>query len=188
MKKLAGAAVFLVALGVALLVTSYYDPRPVVPTLTLDPQPDDTPTSRPAFPPPTRGTRVTYKAQLVTLDAAARKSHTTLVVEHAPDAPAPERLWVWTGFFVPGDAGGELFAGEPAVVVNPFASGNRVTVSVSADCQWCGRRDAPAAGYYARVNVSPVSAADARLEDERVSRDITKATPVTVEQGRRRAR
>ena len=95
---------------------------------------------------------------------------------------------MWVGFFVPGDAGGEVFAGEPVLVEQPFASGNRATLNVTAACPWCGQRDAPAAGYYAHVNVSTYSAADARLEDEQVSRELSKATQVSVEEGRRMTR
>ena len=185
MKKLAGAAVFVVTLAVALIVTSYYNPRPATPPPQLA---EDVPPAWPDPPPPAPRAEVTYKVRLVTLDVAARRSHATLVVEHAPDAPAPERLWVWAGFFVPGDAGGEVFAGEPVRVEKPFASGSRAVVNVSAACPWCGQRDAPAAGYYAHVNVSTVSASDARLEDAGVSRDLSRATQVVVEEGRRKTR
>lgn len=177
MKKLAGAAVFVVTLVVALLVTSYYNrPRPVVPTITLDPPAADTP--------PEPRPEGSHYAQLVTLDVAARKSHTTVVVQHARGARPPERLWVWTGFFVPGDRRGRVFAGEPVLVEPSFGWDGRAAVKVTAACPWFGQRDAPAAGYYAQVNVSTVSAAEARLEDEQVSREPSKATPVTVEEGR----
>ena len=190
MKKLAGVAVFVVTLGVALLVTRYYAPRPEPP-----PEPPFAPIAAdpPLFPesppPPPSRSKVTHKVQLVTLDVAARKSHTTLLLERAADAPAPERLWVWAGFFLPGDARGEVFSGAPVLVEKPFAGGaSRAAVNVTGACPWCGQRDAPAAGYYARVNVSTESAADARLEDEEVSRDLSTATQVVVEEGRRRGR
>ena len=190
MKKLAGVAVFVVTLVVALLVTRYYAPRPEPP-----PPPPIAPIAAdpvlfPEPPPPLPSrSKVDYKVQLVTLDVAARKSHATLVLERAPGAPAPERLWVWAGFFVPGDAGGEIFAGAPVSVEKPFAGGaTRATVNVTGACPWCGQGDAPAAGYYARVNVSDESAADAQLEDEEVSRDLSTATQVVVEEGRRRSR
>ena len=188
MKKLAGVAVFVVTLVVALLVTRYYAPRPEPPPPPVAPIAAD-PVLFPESPPlPPSRSKVTYKVQLVTLDVAARKSHATLVLERAPDAPAPERLWVWAGFFVPGDARGEVFAGEPVVVEKPFAGATRATVNVTGACPWCGQGDAPAAGYYARVNVSDESAADAQLEDEEVSRDLSTATQVVVEEGRRRGR
>lgn len=191
MKKLAGVAVFVVTLGVALLVTRYYAPRPEPP-----PPPPIAPIAadpvlfpEPPPPPPPSRAKVTYKVQLVTLDVAARKSHATLVLERAPDAPAPARLWVWAGFFMPGDARGEVFSGAPVSVEKPFAGGaTRATVNVTGACPWCGQGDAPAAGYYARVNVSDESAADAQLADEEVSRDLSTATQVVVEEGRRRSR
>ena len=189
MKKLAGVAVFVVTLVVALLVTRYYAPRPEPPQPPIAPIAAD-PVLFPEPPPPLPSrSKVDYKVQLVTLDVTARKSHATLVLERAPNAPAPERLWVWAGFFVPGDAGGEVFAGAPVVVEKPFAGGaTRSTVNVTGACPWCGQGDAPAAGYYARVNVSDESAEDARLEDEEVSRDLSTATQVVVEEGRRRSR
>jgi hypothetical protein len=189
MKKLAGVAVFVVTLVVALLVTRYYAPRPEPPPPPIAPiAADPVLFPEPPPPPPSRA-KVTYKVQLVTLDVAARKSHATLVLERAPEAPAPERLWVWAGFFVPGDAGGEVFAGAPVLVEKPFAGGaTRATVNVTGACPWCGQGDAPAAGYYARVNVSAESAADAQLADEEVSRVLSTATQVVVEEGRRRSR
>ena len=185
MKKLAGVAVFVVTLVVALLVTRYYAPRPEpTPQFPTAGNTMHRPVPRPVAP-----SKITHKVQLVTLDVAARRSHATLVLERAPDAPAPERLWVWAGFFVPGDAGGEIFSGAPVLVEKPFAGGaTRATVNVTGACPWCGQGDAPAAGYYARVNVSDESAADAQLEDEEVSRDLSTATQVTVEEGRRRSR
>ncbi len=79
--------------------------------------------------------------------------------------------------------------GRARLVEKPFAGGaTRATVNVTGACPWCGQGDAPAAGYYARVNVSDESAADARLEDEEVSRDLSTATQVVVEEGRRRSR
>lgn len=188
MNRLAGAAVFVVTLVVALLVTNYYHRRPEPPPPTHATAVADPPLIPESSPSTPSRSKVNYKVRLVTLDVAARWSHTTLTLEQPPDADPPAKLWVWVGFFVPGEAGGEVFAGEPVMVSNPFASGDGATLSVTADCRWCGRRDAPAAGYYAHVNVSTVSAADARLEDGQVGRDITKATPVTVEQGRRGTR
>ena len=183
MKKLAGAAVFVVTLGVALLVTNYYDRRPSAPP---PPAPRAAPPPAEDAPPPALSqAEVTHEVRLVTLDMGARKSHTTLTVEHEPGAPAPEKLWVCTGFFVPG---GSVFCDAPVLVEKPFASGRRATLTVSAECGWCGRRDVPAAGYYADVKVSAVSAADATIEHVNGPRKLVGVTPVVVEEGRRGAR
>lgn len=187
MSKFAGAAIFVVTLAVALLATSYYNRRYAPPP--PQPPPAATPAEQaptPAATPPAWHKEILHKVRLVTLDVAARKSHTKLTVEHYPSAPAPERLWVWVAFFAPGDAAGEVFAGEPVLVEKPFAtaSAHRTTIDVTAACPWCGRRGVPAAGYYARVRVSAVSAEDARLADVDVSRDLATAVPVTVEEGR----
>lgn len=185
MKKLGAVAVFVVTLAVAILVTKYYGPQPA------PPQPPPVPpvgvgTIPP--PPPVRQPQVTHKAQLITLDLAARKSHATLVLERERGRPAPERIWVWTAFFVPDDARGRIFSGAPVELRDPFAFGDRVTVNVTGACPWCGEKDSPANGYYARFNISTESAAAARLGDEEVSRDISTATPVVVEEGRKKTR
>jgi hypothetical protein len=181
MNKLAGVAVFAATLGVALLVTSYYNPRPrpAPPTVVVVNAP-------PPPPPPAQRTKVTHKVQLVTLDMEARRSHTTLTVEHEPGANAPEKLWVCTGFFVPG--GSEEYPTEPVLVEKPFASGRRATLTVTAACHWCGQRGVPAAGFYANAVVSTISADDALHDHVSGQHKIGDATPVTVEEGRRKSR
>ena len=123
---------------------------------------------------------VTFKTQLVTLDFAAKKAHVTLNLERDPARPAPERVWVWAYFFTP-DAPGRYCAGDPVEVRQPFAAGGHASVNVEAPLPDCPAPRAPASTYYARVNVSAESAFAARLGEQRISYDITQATPVTVE-------
>ena len=192
MMKLAGAAVFFVALVVALLITKYYGPQQPAPPQPPPAPPDivdNFPPPPPPPPPPTMTRQqITHKVQLVTLDMAARKSFTTLVLERDRNLPAPERVWVWTAFFVPNGARGQVYAGEPVLVEKPFASGERATVNATGACPWCGAPGAPTGGYYARVNVSTESATAARLDESAVSRDLSTATNVVVEEGRKRSR
>ncbi|MGH9901464.1 MAG: hypothetical protein ACRD68_06575, partial [Pyrinomonadaceae bacterium] len=157
-KNLTGVAVFVLALVAAVVVTHFYSQPsvPVPPAVTTPP---------PAFPPAARTpppAPAFHKASLVSLDFARKKSYTTLALERDPSRPAPERLWVWTYFFAPDAAGRKHWAGEPVEVREPFAGGDRATVTVTAACAWCGDSSAPTRGYYARVNVSAESGDAAR--------------------------
>jgi hypothetical protein len=178
LKKLAGIVVFVGALAGAVVLTKYYGrPAPTedVPRTVATSAPaeaTDAPVSAP----------VVFKPQLVTLDFEGRKSHTTLVLERDRTRPAPERLWVWTYFFSPG-AGGErkYCAGEPVEVRQPFATGDRATVTLDAPATPCEEPRDASSTYYARVNVSAESAFAARLSESKISYDVTSATPVVVQ-------
>jgi len=180
MKKLAGLLAFAVALAGAILLTQYYatrnqtpTPQPVAPVQGNAPKPA---TDAPAG----TGVPVTFKTQLVTLDFAARKAHVTLNLERDPARPAPERVWVWAYFFTP-EGERRYCAGEPAEVRQPFAVANRAAVSVDIKVEDCAAPRTPSSTYYARVNVSTESAFAAKLTEQRISYDITQASPVTVE-------
>ncbi|MBC7932954.1 MAG: hypothetical protein H7Z38_20515, partial [Rubrivivax sp.] len=123
---------------------------------------------------------VTFKTQLVTLDFASRKAHLTLNLERDPAHAAPEKVWVWAYFFTP-EADRRYCAGEPVEVSRPFAAGNRAPVNVEIKVEGCPAPRTPSSTYYARVNVSSESSFAARLSEQRISYDITQASPVTVE-------
>jgi hypothetical protein len=178
MKKLAGILAFAVALACAIVLTKYYtSPTPA----PLPPQPP-TPLMMPVAPDASAGANapVTFKTQLVTLDFAAKKAHVTLNLERDPARPAPERVWAWAYFFTP-EGERRYCAGEPVEVRQPFAAGNRATVSVDIRVADCPAPRTPSSTYYARVNVSAESSFAARLGEQRISYDITQASPVTIE-------
>ncbi|HEX8476462.1 MAG TPA: hypothetical protein VF666_20860 [Pyrinomonadaceae bacterium] len=191
MKKLAGIAVFLLALIAAIAVTRYYAPdqTPDVPADNLNASVPNAPPAPPVAPPShtaTVSTPVFHQVQLVTLDLANEQSHTTLVLERDASKPAPERVWVWTFFFVPGD--GQGWASAPVEIRQPFTNGNRVTRTVTAECAPCGDLRAPKSGYYARVKVSSDHEEAARWSTAEMSRDIANASPVVVEAPRGKGR
>lgn len=196
MKKLAGLLAFGVALLGAILLTQYYSRHYAPPT----PPPAPAPPSLPGMPPATGsgatnapgpgshtdaggGATVTFKPQLVTLDLAGKKAHASLVLERDPARPAPATVWVWAYFFST-DAPGRYCTGEPVEVRQPFAASARAEVRVELPVTDCAAPRTPSSTYYARVNVSPESAFAARLSEQRISYDITKATPVVVAVGK----
>jgi hypothetical protein len=90
-------------------------------------------------------------------------------------------VWVWAYFFSP-DAPGRYCAGEPVEVRQPFASGAaRAEVKVEPPVRGCPAPRGPSSTYYARVNVSTESAFAARLTEQRISYDISQASPVVLE-------
>jgi hypothetical protein len=132
---------------------------------------------------------LSYKARLVTLDYASGKTHTRLVLECPPARRAPERVWVWTYFFVPGgEREHQFWAGEPVEIKSPFTEGKRADIVADAACSWCNDARAPQEGFYARVHVSTESAASARLRPEELDYNLSTATPVVVEGTRRSSR
>jgi hypothetical protein len=185
MKKLAGLLAFAVALVGAIMLTQYYSRRDAPPP----------PPPAPALPgmPPAQGPgsytdgrgggAVTFKPQLVTLDLAGRKAHASLVLERDPARAAPASVWVWAYFFST-DTPGRYCAGEPVEVRQPFATASRAEVRVELPVADCAAPRTPSSTYYARVNVSPESAFAARLSEQRVSYDISQATPVVVAVGK----
>ncbi|MDT5295035.1 MAG: hypothetical protein QOJ76_1915 [Acidobacteriota bacterium] len=180
MKKLAGLVAFAVALAGAILLTKYYS-QPSAP-----PRPVSTvgPTAPAAPPAPDSGAQgnaaVTFKPQLVALDFAGKKAHATLAIESDPARTAPRSLWVWAYFFTP-DAPGRYCAGEPVEVRQPFARGGRANVTVEMPVADCPAPRTPSSTFYARINVSSESAFAARLGEQRITYDITQATPVVLE-------
>ena len=194
MKKLVGLLVFAVALVGAILLTQYYSrryaapPPPPTPPPAAAPAPPATGSGVATIPPPAstytdaRGNApVSFKVQLATLDLAAEKGRLTLALERDPARPAPESVWVWAYFFSP-DAPGRYCAGEPVEVRQPFASGlGRAEVKVELPVRDCPAPRSPSSTFYARVNVSAESAFAARLPEQRISYDVSQASPVVVE-------
>ena len=178
MRKLAGLLAFAVALAAAIVATKYYS----TPTQPKGPQ-QPVPVATQATPETNAGLNVpavTFKTQLVTLDLAGKRSHVTLKLERGLNGAMPQSVWVWAYFFTP-DAPGRYCAGDPVEVRQPFAAGSRATVNVEAPFKDCPAPRTPSSTYYARVSVSAESAFAARLGEQRISYDITQASPVTVE-------
>ncbi|MDT5272985.1 MAG: hypothetical protein QOH49_5171 [Acidobacteriota bacterium] len=190
MKKLAGLLAFAVALAGAILLTQYYSRRyaPPPPPPPAAPAPPVTGSGVAKLPPPTstytdaRGNvPVSFKTQLATLDLAAGKGHLTLALERDPARPAPATVWVWAYFFTP-DAPGRYCAGEPVEVRQPFASApGRAEVKVELPVRGCPAPRTPSSTYYTRANISTESAFAARLTEQRISYDVSQASPVVVE-------
>src|ERR671912_311897 len=135
-RTLSGIAAFVLTLGVAFVVTRQYTPPPAPPPPVVAPAPPP-PAAAPPPPAPDAGAPqlVTHKARLVTLDFAAAKSHATLALERDPARPAPERVWVTTDLFTrdaSAPRGFRACLGRPVEVRQPFATGSRPVVNVSA--------------------------------------------------------
>ena len=178
MRKLAGLLAFAVALAAAIVATKYYS----TPTRPKEPQRAG-PAVTQATPETNVGLNVpavTFKTQLVTLDLAGKKAHVTLKLERGLNGAMPQSVWVWAYFFTP-DAPGRYCAGDPVEVRQPFAAGSRATVNVEAPFKDCPAPHTPSSTYYARVNVSAESAFAARLGEQRISYDISQASPAVVE-------
>lgn len=186
-KSLAGIAAFVVALGAAIFITKFYSTpdAPPPPPPPVAPSPAPAPTAQADA--PEGPSSVSHKARMITLDLAARKTHTTLSIERDPSAPAPERLWVRTYFFST-EAAGKVWSGDAVEILRPLSGGTRATVTATAACTWCGETGAPRGGYYARVVVSAVSKEATRLSEGRLDFDISKSTPVVVQEGAKNRR
>ena len=189
MKKLAGLLAFAVALVGAIFLTQYYSRRyspPPPPPPAAPAQPPVTGSGATTSQPPgsyqEKNAPVTFKPQLVTLDLAGRKGQVSLMLERDPARPAPASVWVWAYFFSP-DAPGRYCAAEPVEVRQPFASANRAEVRVELPVADCPAPRTASSTFYARLNVSAESAFAARLSEQRISYDITQATPVVVAVG-----
>jgi hypothetical protein len=194
MKKLAGLLTFAVALAGAILLTQYYTRRYAPPP----PPPPPPPAAAPAppvtgaevlTPPPSsavytdaRGNApVSFKLHLGTLDPSAGKASVSLKLERDPARPVPASVWVWAYFFSP-DAPGRYCAPEPVELRKPFASGSgHDNIKIDLLVSGCPAPRSPSSTYYTRVNVSTESAFAARLTEQRISYDISQASPVVVE-------
>jgi hypothetical protein len=178
----------------AILLTQYYTRRYAAPP----PPPPPPPPAAQAPPatgssslktPPTSGSYtdargnapVSFKVRAASLDLAAGKGHLTLTLdEHKPEDGG---VWVWAYFFSP-DAPGRYCAGDPVNLSQRFGKGiygKSVTLSVDLPVRDCPAPKSPSSTYYTRVNVSTESAFAARLAEQRISYDISQASPVVLE-------
>ena len=177
MKKLAGLLAFAVALACAILITQYYTKK-TAPPPTPPPAQPVAPVA-PAAPPAGANAPVVFKAQLATLDIAAKKASVSLSLERDPSAAAPERVWVW-GYFFTQESPGKYCEGGPVEVKRPFDAGARARVTVELPVTNCPAPRTPSTTFYARFNVSTESSFAARLTEQRINYDITQASPVTL--------
>jgi hypothetical protein len=175
MKKLAGLLAFAVALACAILVTQYYTKKPAPPA----PPPPAQPAATPAAPPAGANVPVVSKTQLATLDLASKKASVTLSLERDPSAAAPASVWVWAYFFTQ-ESAGKYCEDGPVEVKRPFDAGARANVTVEFPVKGCPAPRTPSTTFYARVNVSTESSFAARLTEQRISYDISQASPVTL--------
>ncbi|HEX8150328.1 MAG TPA: hypothetical protein VF591_24300 [Pyrinomonadaceae bacterium] len=191
MKKLAGLLAFAVALGGAIILTQYYSMRyaPAPPPPSA-PAPPATGSGAATLPPPAsaytdaRGNApVSFKLHFATLDTAAGNANLALTLEHDPARPAPADVWVWAYFFSP-DAPGRYCEVEPFKLRQPFGSvdshKNIDNINISLPVSGCPAPRGPSSTYYARVNVSTESAFAARLTEQRISYDVSQASPVVL--------
>jgi hypothetical protein len=118
--------------------------------------------------------------KLASLDLAAERGRLTLALSRDPARPAGAGVWVWAYFFSP-DAPGRYCAGEPVQVDPSLASASRAEVKVEVAVRGCPAPKSPSSTYYARVNVSTESAFAARLTEQRISYDVSQASPVILE-------
>lgn len=189
MKKLAGLLAFAVALVGAILLTQYYSrryappppPPPAAPAPPVTGGGGTTPPPAPADTDARLNAPVSFKVQYVRLDSAAKKGSVALTLEHDPARPVPASVWVWVYFFSP-DAPGRYCAAEPMELRRPTLSdAHRDNVTLQLIPLDCPAPKSPSSTYYARVNVSTESAFAARLTEQRISYDITQASPVVLE-------
>jgi hypothetical protein len=181
---LAGVAAFVVTLGVAFLVTRYYAPPAPSPVAATPPAVAPPPAPNPGAP-----QLVSLKAQLVTLDFAAAKSHATLALTRDPARPAPESVWVTTDLYTKDAAAPRGFracGGRPVEVRQPFAAGRRTSiVNVPASTGKCEEPADPAATFYARVQVFAAPPDPARYAEPPDGYDITSGVPVVLQRAAR---
>jgi hypothetical protein len=180
MKKLAGLLAFAVALVGALLLTQYYSKRYAPPPAPPAPPAAPAPPPAATYTDARGNAPVSFKVQLATLDLAAEKGRLTLALERDPARPPAAGVWVWAYFFSP-DAPGRYCAGDPVEVGQPLAAAGRAEVKVEMLVKGCPAPRGPSSTYYARVNVSTESAFAARLTEQRISYDMSQASPVVVE-------
>ncbi|HEX8494190.1 MAG TPA: hypothetical protein VF658_15185 [Pyrinomonadaceae bacterium] len=174
-KHAAGLALFTFIVGASVFIAGLL----IEPAITLQIPPvriDVPPYSR------TLATQlVAYKAQFVSLDFINHQSYTTLRLKRDAAGPAPERIWVYTSFFTLTSPLHEHWRIEPVEILNPFANGDEVSLTVAAPCQWSAERRVPRSGFYAKVGVSTVSGEDAIRQTLVMGMDIEILIPVLVQ-------
>jgi hypothetical protein len=177
-KHLAGIVLFMFIVSISVFIVRFVAaPLQIIPPVPLTaPLSNTESVSQP----------VSYKVPLISLDFINRESYTTLTLTREASGPKPKRLWVSTSFFVP-ELPGKSWSSAPIEIRGPFAGGDRISLTVTSACEWCGDPSAPRAGYYARVNVSTVSS-DAAQRAGQTETDIKTAIPVLVQVERKASR
>jgi hypothetical protein len=175
-KHVAGITLFIFIVAASIFIVGIM----TAPALTIPPVPiHDAPASRNTIDsPPFR-----YMTQLVSLDFINQQSYTTLKLKRHVDEPAPERLWVYTLFFVP-ERPQISWSSGPVEVLRPFKDNDEATITVTGECTLCGNSRAPRNGYYARVYVSTIRRewdAPSGAKIDKIGTDITTAIPVLVQ-------
>lgn len=178
MKKLAGLLAFAVALACAILITQYYTAKTKPPET---PPVAPAPPVQPAAPAEGASAPVAFKTKLVTLNLSAKKATITLSLERGLASPAPESMWVWAYFFTQ-ETAGKYCEGSPVELKKPFGTGGaRSLMTIEFPVTNCPAPRTPSTTFYARVNVSSESSFAARLPEQRISYDITQASPVLLQ-------
>lgn len=173
-KHVAGIALFTLIFSVSVFIANLLT-EPAM-TMRIPPVPIDAPpyNSRAAF------QFVDYKVRLVSLDLINRKSYTTLTLKRDADGPAPERIWVYTYFFIPRVSLHRTWTSVPVEIREPFADGDEVSLTVAGACRWCVDLTGPTSEFYANVGVSTLSGEDAQRIAQ-MKTDIKEASPVLVQ-------
>jgi hypothetical protein len=172
-KHIAGLALFILIVGASIFIANIM----AAPVLTIPPVPllDASPSRDTTELSPFR-----YGARLVSLDFINRQSYTTAKLKRHANLPAPERLWVYTLFFIP-EYPQIRWTSGPVEVLRPFEDSDEATITVSGECALCGDSRAPRSGYYARVYVSTSPSEWYLWRDAKIDTDIASAIPVLVQ-------
>ena len=78
----------------------------------------------------------------------------------------PENIWLWAYFFSPLSETGGSWADTPIKLINPFSKGNEVGISVAHYFHWWDNPFTPRSEWFARLNVSDLSADDLNARNE----------------------
>ncbi|MBA2732828.1 MAG: hypothetical protein H0U54_08050 [Acidobacteria bacterium] len=171
-KHIAGFAVFLIILSSAIFINEYLrtPSRKARYVQVVAPIPQGT---------TGRQQSVSFDVRQVSLDFIKGESHTTLTLNREAGQFAPERLWVTTIFFSPNYPERGSWTSKTEIR-RPFASGDRIEITATGECEWCVPFDTPKTGYFARVYVSTEDEDNSYPHDGQFSRDITTAVPVVL--------
>jgi hypothetical protein len=146
-KHVDGFAVFLIILTSAVAIDEYLN----FPNLEVRPARVSTPS------PPRRVAKsiqpVDYRVRQVSLDYVNKKSYTEVILTRQPGRPAPDRVWVMTGFYSPASVLAEDW-NVSAELKHPFSEGDEVVFVAESDWDLPPLSNASEAGYFARVYVS----------------------------------
>jgi hypothetical protein len=171
-KHVEGFAVFLIILSSAVFINDYLTTPswkvPRVRAVALIPQETTG-----------RQQSISVSVRQVSLDFIKGQSHTTLSLKREAGQTLPEKLWVTTIFFSPAYPERGSWTSKTEIR-RPFASGDRIELTATGECEWCVPFDTPKTGYFARVYVFTEEDDNSYPRDGHFSRDITTAVPVVL--------